>query len=100
MGGHTIRHAVLDTQGSGSVEIAFDTPLADYVSPEEHETHASAAQMVARYHEFKARAVRARLTGNLELAYGFEQKCEALRTAFRAIICGKTDASGDPRPQE
>ena len=98
MGGY-IRHAVLDTHGSGPVEIAFDTPLADYASPEAHETHASAAQMVARYHEFKARAVRARLVNNLELARGFERKCETIRTAFRAIICGKTDESGDLRPQ-
>lgn len=85
MGGYTASKAQLDTHEKANVEITFDTPLADYVSPEEHEAHAKTARIVADYHEFKARAVRARLVGNIALAQGFEEKCERLASAFRTL---------------
>ena len=67
------------------MEIEFDVPCAEYVTPEEHMKHAEYARFIASYHELKALAMRARLAGDIEMARGFEQATDALATEIERI---------------
>jgi hypothetical protein len=52
--------------------------MTDYADEAHHLAHAEFAKTLVDYHEFKARAVRARANGNAGLASGLEARCDLL----------------------
>lgn len=52
--------------------------LTDYADEAHHLAHAEFAKTLVDYHEFKARAVRARANGNAALASNLEARCDLL----------------------
>lgn len=67
------------------MSILIDEPLAEYVSPEEHEAHAEAALLVAQYHRKKAQAMRYRLDGEINYAQRREAECDALASQIESL---------------
>jgi hypothetical protein len=62
------------------MSIVFDTPLAEYVTPEEHRRHAEVAKLVAEYHEAKAMAIEHRLAGDRQHTDAWDKEVDRLAT--------------------
>lgn len=66
--------------------LVLEDPMATYVSAEEHELHAKISRLSAKYHEASAKAVTARLRGDIATAQKYGQEVDAAAEQIEALL--------------